>query len=246
ERVYDHPNVKVGRDPAECNLVFNQSEWPMVSRRHAEFRFKNGRCLLVDTNSSFGTFLNGRRISEPVEIQPGARVQFGAGGPLMIVARVDVAAPPPPPPSSLAEMETRRDIAGAVPDDLTTPRDPAQRPPLVPPAPTPAPQQPTPSTAKAPPAPSQPATIELVRSSTGSLERIPLTKDVTRLGREPGVEVAIEAAAAVVSRRHAEIQRRGGQYLLVDLGSFNGTLLNEQRITAPTPLYDGDRIQLGM
>src|SRR2546421_159627 len=122
ERVYDHPTVKVGRDPAECNLVFNQSEWPMVSRHHAEFRFKNGRCLLVDTNSSFGTFLNGRRISEPVEIQPGARVQFGAGGPLMIVARVDVAAPPPPPPSSLAEMETRRDIAGAGPDDLTTPR----------------------------------------------------------------------------------------------------------------------------
>ncbi|MDT5123756.1 MAG: transport system ATP-binding/permease protein [Acidobacteriota bacterium] len=321
EHAYEHPTVKIGRDPSECHVVFNQAEWPMVSRRHAEFRFKNGRCLLVDTNSSFGTFINGRRISEPVEVQPGARVQFGAGGPLMVVARVDVAAPPPP--SSLAEMETRRDIAGAGADDLTTPRDPAQRPPVVPPAPTgspqmqpprpvapppaaqqqpypqppygqppsapqqgqqpfvppqqprpqqpqqpiaqapvatpptarqpvapapqqPAPQQPTPSAVKAPPAPSQPAAIELVRSLTGSLERIPLTKDVTRLGREPGVEVAIEAAAAVVSRRHAEIQRRDGQYLLVDLGSFNGTLLNEQRITQPTPLYDGDRIQLGM
>jgi ABC-type multidrug transport system ATPase subunit/pSer/pThr/pTyr-binding forkhead associated (FHA) protein len=325
EHAYEHPTVKIGRDPSECHVVFNQAEWPMVSRRHAEFRFKNGRCLLVDTNSSFGTFINGRRISEPVEVQPGARVQFGAGGPLMVVARVDVAAPPPPPPSSLAEMETRRDIAGAGADDLTTPRDPAQRPPVVPPAPTgspqmqpprpvapppaaqqqsypqppygqppsappqgqqpfvppqqprpqqpqqpiaqspvaspptarqpvapappqPAPQQPTPtpSAVKAPPAPSQPAAIELVRTLTGSLERIPLTKDVTRLGREPGVEVAIEAAAAVVSRRHAEIQRRDGQYLLVDLGSFNGTLLNEQRITQPTPLYDGDRIQLGM
>ena len=69
---------------------------------------------------------------------------------------------------------------------------------------------------------------------------------MTRLGREPGMEVAIEAAAAVVSRRHAEIQRRNGQYMLVDLGSFNGTLINDQRITSPTPLYDGDRIQLGM
>ena len=72
ERAYEHPTVKIGRDPSECHVVFNQSEWPMVSRRHAEFRFKNGRCLLVDTNSSFGTFLNGRRISEPVEVQPGA------------------------------------------------------------------------------------------------------------------------------------------------------------------------------
>ena len=60
------------------------------------------------------------------------------------------------------------------------------------------------------------------------------------------MEVTIEAASAVVSRRHAEVQRRNGQYVLVDLGSFNGTLLNDQRITSPTPLYDGDRIQLGM
>jgi ABC-type multidrug transport system ATPase subunit len=73
-----------------------------------------------------------------------------------------------------------------------------------------------------------------------------LTKDVTRLGREPDMEVALDAAAAVVSRRHAEIQRQDGQYMLVDLGSFNGTLLNDQRITSPTPLYDNDRIQLGL
>ncbi|MDT4954698.1 MAG: transport system ATP-binding/permease protein [Acidobacteriota bacterium] len=312
ERVYDNPNVKIGRDPSECHIVFNQAEWPMVSRRHAEFRFKNGRCLLVDTNSSFGTFLNGRRITEPVEVQPGARAQFGAGGPVMLVAHIELNAPTPMP--NLAEMETRRDIAGAGPDDQTAPRPPVQtpptgpqppqgqppfvphmqpppqpmspqqqpygqppygQPPLAPPQrgqqpfppqqpaqqpiaqqPSPMPPPParppappahaTPTPAAKPPAPSQPATVELVRSSTGKLERIQLTKDVTRLGREPGIEVEIEAAAAVVSRRHAEIQRRDGQYMLVDLGSFNGTLINEQRITSPTPLYDSDRIQLGM
>src|SRR3954465_13256250 len=108
ERAFDQPTVKVGRDPAECLIVFDQSEWPMVSRRHAEFRLKDGRCMLVDTNSSFGTFLNGRRISEPTEIQPGMRVQFGAGGPLMVVSRVETQAPAPA--ASLAEMETRRDL----------------------------------------------------------------------------------------------------------------------------------------
>jgi ABC transport system ATP-binding/permease protein len=311
ERVYDHSTVKIGRDPAECHLVFNQAEWPMVSRRHAEFRFKNGRCLLVDTNSSFGTFLNGRRITEATEIQPGARVQFGAGGPMMLVSRIET---PAPPPVSLAEMETRRDLPPemALPDEITKPRAPEQRPParqepptgqpqfpprapqqaqppqqpagppqqpyaqppgmppqqqmprqpqqpmmppqqvLQPPVatpPTPAPparQAQTPPAAKPPSAPAQPVVIELMRSATGKLERIQITKDVTRLGREPGMEVAIEAAAAVVSRRHAEIKRLNGQYMLFDLGSFNGTLLNEQRITSPTPLYDGDRIQLGM
>jgi ABC-type multidrug transport system ATPase subunit/pSer/pThr/pTyr-binding forkhead associated (FHA) protein len=330
ERAYDNPNVKIGRDPAECHVVFNQAEWPMVSRRHAEFRFKNGRCLLVDTNSSFGTFLNGRRITEPSEVQPGARVQFGAGGPVMLVAHIELTEPPAPP-SNLAEMETRRDILGAGPDEMTAPRPPVQqtpptdpqppqgqatpaprmqppppapqmqpqRPVGTPPAPPqqqpygqppygqppyappqqgqpPFPQQPPaqqpyvqpppqmprpqppppiaqqrakpapPAVKPPPPAQTQPATIEIARSSTGNLERIQLTKDVTRLGREPGMEVEIEAAAAIVSRRHAEIHRRDGQYTLVDLGSFNGTLINEQRITSPTPLYDSDRIQLGM
>ncbi|HEV7376248.1 MAG TPA: FHA domain-containing protein, partial [Pyrinomonadaceae bacterium] len=326
ERTYDNPNVKIGRDPAECHVVFNQSEWPMVSRRHAEFRFKNGRCLLVDTNSSFGTFLNGRRITEPSEVQPGARVQFGAGGPVMLVAHIELTAPTPPP--DLAEMETHRDMLGAGPDEMTAPRPSVQqtpptgpqppqgRPPLAPhmqpptapqmqpprppqpppappqqqpygqppygqppyappqhgqqfPQPPPAPKQPyvqppqppqppmppareaakpapAPTPVKPPPAQTQPATIEIVRSTTGKLERIQLTKDVTRLGREPGMEVEIEAAAAIVSRRHAEIHRRDGQYMLLDLGSFNGTLINEQRITSPTPLYDSDRIQLGL
>ena len=348
ERAYEHPAVKIGRDPAECHIVFNQTEWPMVSRKHAEFRFKNGRCLLVDTNSSFGTFLNGQRIMEPTEVVAGARVQFGAGGPQMIAVRIEQPQAATPPPS-LAEMETRRDMPGSQPDEATQPRAAAQRPPAgqpppqpppyaqpqpygqppaqpygQPPAPQPYPQQPpypqpgypqqpgqqqqqppppyaqppgapppetpypvapppqqpqsppiaqppapprppqppmpqpppqqqvqpTPAqpAAKAPPpsAPAQPATIELSRTSTGKLERIQLTKDVSRLGREPGMEVTIEAASAVVSRRHAEVQRRDGQYMLVDLGSFNGTLLNDQRITSPTPLYDGDRIQLGM
>lgn len=82
--------------------------------------------------------------------------------------------------------------------------------------------------------------------ATGQLRRIQVTKDVTGLGRDPAMDVAIEASAAVVSRRHAEIRRRDGQFVINDLGSFNGTLINDQRITTPTPLYDGDRIQLGM
>src|SRR5215213_6397570 len=139
ERAYEHAAVKIGRDPAECHIVFNQSEWPMVSRKHAEFRFKNGRCLIVDTNSSFGTFLDGRRIMEATEVNVGARVQFGAGGPVMLVARLEQAQTQQPAPN-LAEMETRRDLAP--PDEITSPREAARTPPAGQPPQPPQPQQP--------------------------------------------------------------------------------------------------------
>ena len=254
ERIYERPIVKIGRDPAECQVVFNQTEWPMVSRRHAEIRFKDGRYLLVDTNSSFGTFLDGQRVTEPVEVHEGARAQFGAGGPVMRVVRIEQDQPKPAP-VDFAEMETHRDMLATPPVPSQPPASPTPTPQAAPPAPpppqqqpqpAPPPQQPQPVPRQAAPPPSQPAFVEIVRSATGQLERIQVTKDLMMLGRDPATDVAIEASAAVVSRRHAEIQRRDGQFILVDKGSFNGTLLNDQRITTPTPLYDGDRIQLGM
>lgn len=47
------------------------------------------------------------------------------------------------------------------------------------------------------------------------------------------------------SRFHAEIKQEGDQVLLIDAASANGTFLNGLRVTAPTPLRPGDRIQIG-
>jgi ABC-type multidrug transport system ATPase subunit len=77
------------------------------------------------------------------------------------------------------------------------------------------------------------------------LQQIPVNKDVTRLGREPGLDVVIASTAANVSRRHAEIRRQDNTFILVDLGSFNGTFLNGRRIAAGELLHDGDVVQLG-
>src|SRR5262245_32023416 len=76
-------------------------------------------------------------------------------------------------------------------------------------------------------------------------QRIPITKDATRMGREPGLEVTIAANAANVSRRHAEIRRQDSIFILLDLGSFNGTFLNGRRVTSGEILNDNDEIQLG-
>jgi DNA-binding winged helix-turn-helix (wHTH) protein len=48
-----------------------------------------------------------------------------------------------------------------------------------------------------------------------------------------------------VSRRHARVLVEGGRVLLEDLGSKNGTFLHGRRISAPTPLADGDVFRLG-
>ncbi|HXD34423.1 MAG TPA: FHA domain-containing protein [Pyrinomonadaceae bacterium] len=114
ERAFTSEIVKIGRDPLECHVVFDQGEWPMVSRRHAEFRQRDGRFLLVDTGSRFGTFIDGKRVIDPSEVRVGDRVQFGPGGPLMrILAIEDVSASAPGEPSnnSFRNRSTLRDVS---------------------------------------------------------------------------------------------------------------------------------------
>lgn len=48
-----------------------------------------------------------------------------------------------------------------------------------------------------------------------------------------------------ISREHAQIRRDGWRIFLEDLGSTNGTYLNNERILEPMQLRDGDRIQVG-
>lgn len=50
---------------------------------------------------------------------------------------------------------------------------------------------------------------------------------------------------ARVSRQHARIIRDGENFILEDLGSSNGTYLNDQRIQGTVPLSHGDRIRVG-
>jgi len=49
-----------------------------------------------------------------------------------------------------------------------------------------------------------------------------------------------------VSRNHAMIQRMdSGEYYLIDMGSRNGSFVNERRVRTPVGLRDGDRLVLG-
>lgn len=63
-------------------------------------------------------------------------------------------------------------------------------------------------------------------------------------GREEGVDILLQDALA--SRRHAEMRWNDeGYWLVADLGSRNGVLINSKRIGQPQRMNDGDQIQIG-
>lgn len=66
--------------------------------------------------------------------------------------------------------------------------------------------------------------------------------DGATLGRG---DVEIQLDDPFASSRHARITREGHVVVIEDLGSTNGTYLNEDPLTGPQPLHDGDRIRIG-
>jgi pSer/pThr/pTyr-binding forkhead associated (FHA) protein len=79
--------------------------------------------------------------------------------------------------------------------------------------------------------------LKLADGSRLSIGTQPLT-----LGRLPECAVVIDDPN--VSRRHAEIRRRGSDVVVVDLGSTNGTRVNGVRVKEQR-LNDGDEIEVG-
>jgi pSer/pThr/pTyr-binding forkhead associated (FHA) protein len=71
-----------------------------------------------------------------------------------------------------------------------------------------------------------------------------LRKRLTLFGREVDNDVVLNDVR--ISRHHAEIRMDHGRALLLDYGSTNGTLINKQRVTRPTPLLPGAMVEMGM
>jgi hypothetical protein len=93
---------------------------------------------------------------------------------------------------------------------------------------------------KVEPARSGGASLEI--SEDGVLRTMSLSDAVVTIGRLPECDVVLKDAGA--SRRHAQIRRHDGTFVLTDLGSTNGTQLNGETVQS-RPLSDGDRITIG-
>lgn len=90
------------------------------------------------------------------------------------------------------------------------------------------------------PGPSSPrAALRVVSGGTPTVVRL---QGRTVAGRAPSCAVPLEDSS--VSREHAAFVRRDGTWWVVDLGSTNGTAVND-RTAAEHELSDGDRVRLG-
>lgn len=73
-------------------------------------------------------------------------------------------------------------------------------------------------------------------------DALPL-QPVTYLGRDPDNTIVLSDSLA--SSRHARISRENGVWWIEDLGSKNGTTLNDLPVSKPTSLADHDLIGIG-
>jgi hypothetical protein len=77
----------------------------------------------------------------------------------------------------------------------------------------------------------------------GSGQLLPIAPGTLVLGRSSSADLRLPHAS--ISRRHARLQRRGERFFLEDLGSQNGTYLEEERLSAEREVLLGQRIHIG-
>jgi adenylate cyclase len=85
----------------------------------------------------------------------------------------------------------------------------------------------------------------LVVTDVDGEHNVPLAEGrAWKIGRHETCEVKFQSN--VVSRQHAMLQRDdGGEFILIDLGSRNGSFVNGQRVAVPVTLRNGDEISVG-
>jgi pSer/pThr/pTyr-binding forkhead associated (FHA) protein len=84
--------------------------------------------------------------------------------------------------------------------------------------------------------------ILVVRSGEEEGDYFVLSSAVTTIGRH--AESTIVLDDITVSRRHSEIHKTDGRYLVKDAGSLNGTYVNQERVDV-AELLQGDELQVG-
>jgi predicted component of type VI protein secretion system len=77
--------VVLGREAFNDVVVFD----PEVSRRHAQISFQEGRYIIEDLGSTNGTFVNGRRVNNPVPLHNGDVIEMGEAARIIFSSTAD-------------------------------------------------------------------------------------------------------------------------------------------------------------
>ncbi len=87
------------------------------------------------------------------------------------------------------------------------------------------------------------ATLEIINEGAGKGTRFRLERPVAHIGRGPSNEVRLRDES--VSGSHATLTRRGSQWVVLDLGSTNGTYVDGERISGERVLQGVSEIRFG-
>lgn len=86
------------------------------------------------------------------------------------------------------------------------------------------------------------AALLVVKRGPNAGSRFLLDHVTTSAGRHPESDIFLDDVT--VSRRHAEFRRDGDEFVVVDVGSLNGTYVNREPVDTAV-LANGDEVQIG-
>ena len=187
-----------------------------VSRKHAEILPDAKGYVLID-HSTNGTVVNDTSVTDRHQLSRGDLIKIGDDE---FRFYSDVAQPPPPV---------------ATPAPLAAPPPAAPSPVAVPP----------PVQAPAPQQPPKPAILAafVVRSGSSKGMRYEVRIPIANIGRAEYNDIIIKDAS--VSSQHAKLQFREGLWVLGDLDSTNGTVVDGEPLTGETVLSPGCTVRFG-
>ena len=233
----DKPVCVIGRDESADVPLFGD---PRVAPQHARIVRQQNRHLLQDLGAPAGTVLNGQPVQQAwlkdgdiIQIA-SVRLQFNEKATRSVVRealeRQEKPSPRPPMPDYLCPYcgERKDPVTGQCACSVIPGAAPAELPQAAVSAPV-----------GATTLPSRLVILNGVRAGTA----FPLSGDVLTVGREAGRHVLLDFDATV-SRRHARLERQGGQWVLIDEGSRNGSFVNGQPIQQ-RPIQIGDVLRFG-
>jgi pSer/pThr/pTyr-binding forkhead associated (FHA) protein len=255
------PQTIGGRDELIDIPIFGD---PDVEPRHFVIKADQRRHLIQDLNTSSGTFVNGQKIQQPQLLKDGDVIQVGmtklkfrdkatrslissgSGGGYSAGPRIPTSgmvcpycgdikdangncsctlgagqAPPTPPGAPVSQTQSATVI------------QPAQPQPLIPMGQT---------IPMGTPTAGKPSLIGISGPYQGQTYEL-IANGETTIGRQSDRNIAL-STDNTVSRQHARIADEGGQFVIYDLGSANGTHVNNSPITRQV-LANGDMVQVG-
>lgn len=188
-----------------------------VSRRHAEIMATPKGYVVVDSSTN-GVFVNGQKIPGQQVLSRADVIQCGEHEFRFYADAARPESAPTPMAAPGAEQRLSNTLHGV---------------PGVPPA-APAPKAPRPSGVLA---------NLVVRSGDLKGTRFPIKVPNVNIGRADYNDIVLLDDS--VSTQHAKLQRREGIWVLVDLDSTNGTLVDGEQLSGETPIAPGAYIRFG-